>query len=1049
MAGNIKGITVEIGGNTAPLDNALKDINKTSSNLQSELNQVKKALKFDSSSTEMLSQKQKILTENISNTKKKLEILKEAEKQVEQQFAEGKINEEQYRALQREIQNTEGKLKNLQGQLNNAKPSLQAFGEKAGEVGEKLKATGEKITGVGKSMSAKVTAPIVAGIGVASKLAGEFEHQIADIRKEVEATGIPIDQVDLLMDEMRKSSLQWSEDFGQSTDGINEGLLTLVKDGYSASEAMKIMETSLYTARGANEELATVVDQLGSSLEAYGMKTNDSTKTTENAAHMADSFAYISNHTKASITSLGEAFSVVGATANSLHQPMTQTAAAIGILESNGIEASTAATSLQAGLVNLTKPTKKMQQSLKEMNFTAFDSKGNMKDLGTILNEMEGKMSGWTNKQKEAAIATIFGKESLASWNVLLHKGGDYLTNLANNADNANGEVKHLSDSMKDTPVNKVKELKESTKALGVTFGEDILPMLTPIIEEITAMIKSFASLDSGTKKMIINSALVFAAVGPLLIFLGTIVEKIGSLGVGISKLVGGFGKMSTKITEAGGLFNMLTKPITSLTSVLGTLGGKVVSAFGTFGSALGGLGGKMSTIFLGPWKLLVNSIKSLPGLIGSFSLTGIVSKIISPFKSIPGLLSGIFGKIPGILGVFKNALIGLGSTVIGLGPKIFKALRSAFSVKGVMTAARAALTLFTGPWGILALTIAATVGAIIKNWDKIKNWVAQHFGGTLPTTFNQFKEKFIQIWNSIQEAFTKVWNAIKDTVMKAWDYISPTIMGAINKIKAFWDQVWPEIKQVFVEVWNVMKVVLAPIVTELYIIISGALGLIKGIWGPAWEVIKDTFKIVWDAITGVIKVAWDIISGVIKVGLDLLTGHWGQAWDDFKSIFVNVWHDLGDLIGNIASDALEWGKDIIEGIIKGIKGAIGGIVDAVKDVANTIRSYLHFSVPDVGPLVDYESWMPDFMQGLAEGIQNSKYLVTSAIKDLSTDINVGMQLNPSSKKFKSESVENSAASQRKLNGGVNQTLNFYGKTESPYEVAKASKKALRDARFA
>ena len=91
--------------------------------------------------------------------------------------------------------------------------------------------------------------------------------------------------------------------------------------------------------------------------------------------------------------------------------------------------------------------------------------------------------------------------------------------------------------------------------------------------------------------------------------------------------------------------------------------------------------------------------------------------------------------------------------------------------------------------------------------------------------------------------------------------------------------------------------------------------------------------------------------------------------------------------VTGLASQAFTWGKDIIDGIVNGIKSAIGRVKDAVSNVASTIRSYLHFSVPDVGPLTDYESWMPDFMEGLAKGIEQSRHLVEKAVSSVANDM--------------------------------------------------------------
>ena len=106
-AGNIKGITIEIGGDTTKLSKALSGVNSSCSSLQKELREVDKLLKLDPSNTELLAQKQKILKEAIGSTKEKLDTLKEAEKQVQEQFENGEVSEEQYRALQREIASTE------------------------------------------------------------------------------------------------------------------------------------------------------------------------------------------------------------------------------------------------------------------------------------------------------------------------------------------------------------------------------------------------------------------------------------------------------------------------------------------------------------------------------------------------------------------------------------------------------------------------------------------------------------------------------------------------------------------------------------------------------------------------------------------------------------------------------------------------------------------------------------------------------------------------------------------------------------------------------
>ena len=93
------------------------------------------------------------------------------------------------------------------------------------------------------------------------------------------------------------------------------------------------------------------------------------------------------------------------------------------------------------------------------------------------------------------------------------------------------------------------------------------------------------------------------------------------------------------------------------------------------------------------------------------------------------------------------------------------------------------------------------------------------------------------------------------------------------------------------------------------------------------------------------------------------------------------------DAVKNMALQAFTWGADLIQGLINGIKSKIGAITEAVSGVASKIKSFLHFSVPDEGPLTDYETWMPDFMKGLAAGIERNKHLVTDAVRGLAGDM--------------------------------------------------------------
>lgn len=140
----LKGLTVKIGGDTSELTKSLDKVEKQGRSLSSELGQINKLLKLDPTNTELLAQKQKVLADAISNTESKLDTLKEAEKQVQAQFERGEVSEAQYRALQREIIETEAKLGKYKNAVRETADAVEALGKEAGEAAEEIEDQADK-----------------------------------------------------------------------------------------------------------------------------------------------------------------------------------------------------------------------------------------------------------------------------------------------------------------------------------------------------------------------------------------------------------------------------------------------------------------------------------------------------------------------------------------------------------------------------------------------------------------------------------------------------------------------------------------------------------------------------------------------------------------------------------------------------------------------------------------------------------------------------------------------------------------------------------------
>lgn len=210
----------------------------------------------------------------------------------------------------------------------------------------------------------------------------------------------------------------------------------------------------------------------------------------------------------------------------------------------------------------------------------------------------------------------------------------------------------------------------------------------------------------------------------------------------------------------------------------------------------------------------------------------------------------------------------------------------------------------------------------------------------------------------------------------------------------------------------------------------------ITGFFSRLWRDTKNLFLEFWNWLKGFVINWGPIILTLIApfIGIPLLIKqHYGELTNFFSSLF----GDIERIFNNLARSALNWGHDLIDGLVNGIKNKIGQVEDAAKSVANKITSYLHFSVPDEGPLTQYESWMPDFMGGLAKGIEQNKHKVTNAIKSLSTDMSVGVKMQ--TKTAAAGATASNNPSSKNITINFNGSYSFNNKQDIDYFMNSAA----------
>lgn len=344
--------------------------------------------------------------------------------------------------------------------------------------------------------------------------------------------------------------------------------------------------------------------------------------------------------------------------------------------------------------------------------------------------------------------------------------------------------------------------------------------------------------------------------------------------------------------------------------------------------------------------KSIADTITNVVNGISSFDWGGFFSTIGDGIGLFTDGLSWIIdnidviGALAGVIGTVAVA-VGVLNTVMAVQSAIMMANPTTWIILGIV-AAIATLILIIKNWGTITETIAAV-------WEKVKNAVVN----ILANIYAKFVYIFHTILNNpvvqlIVDYVTTKFNIMKDLITGIWDGIKNIAAGA-----------WEWIK----------NIILGPVLL-LCDLVTGNFTKLKEDASKIFSNLGHALSTIWNGIKGIASSIWTAIKDNIANTAGRLVDGVRFAIQKIPGIFSDIFGRVRNFVTSLPGEALRWGRDIIDGIADGIRGAIGKVTGAVKGVADKIRSFLHFSEPDVGPLRDFHTYMPDMMSGLAGGIK-------------------------------------------------------------------------------
>lgn len=502
---NIRGLTVEIDGNTVKLQTALKDTDKSIKSVESNLKSVNQMLKFDPSNTELLRQKQELLGDAIKENQSKLETLRKAQQQLKDSGVSETSSE--YIALQQEIQKAETHTKNLQKQMSALPAEVQS-------MAKELEKAGQKMQEVGTSLSKSVTAPIVA-VGTASVVAFNDLDQSLDI--VVKKTGATGEALEDMKDIVKDIGSRVPADFDSIASAVGE---VNTRFGLTGDELNGLSEQFVKFAELNDTDVSSAIDQTQKALTAFGLSSDD-------ASHVLDTMNYIAQSTGVSVDTLSNGL-VKNATAfQEMGLSVDQSIALMGQMELSSADTELVMTGLNKVLKNATADGKDMNTALTELE-------------DAILNGADG-VDGLTKSYE------IFGNKAGPQVYEAIKNGSLSFQELADMAVNADGSVSETFENTKDG-AEQFELAMQNVKLAGAELGEEIMKTLGPILEDLVGLLKGvtewFSGLTDGQKQTILAIIGVIAAIGPALVAFGKVATGISSI-MKTAELLKGFVDMS------------------------------------------------------------------------------------------------------------------------------------------------------------------------------------------------------------------------------------------------------------------------------------------------------------------------------------------------------------------------------------------------------------------------------------------------------------------------------------------------------------------------
>ena len=901
MAGNIKGIKIEIGGDTQPLQNALKKVNSASIEAAKELKSIDKALKFDTGNVTLLAQKQEVLQKQVSTTKEKLETLRQAQAQVEAQFKSGDIGADQYRTFQREVVQTENILKGYENKLENVNKALDGNGNATKSNREQLKELQNE----------------------QQRLASEGDKVVSSFKLQESQMGSNASEADKLALAEQKIGKQ-SEIVAQQVENLEKQLAIAKQEYGENSTEVNKLETQLNESKAAFNGLANEMENLGESGKKASSGLEETNKLLK--AELLNQFSEKLSEISQKLVDFGKsALDAFREIDEGMDTIVTKTGASGKSLEQMQDIAKGIATEMSTDFSII-------GNAVGEVN-TQFKLNG---DALKVTSEDLLKFS--EINETDVSKATIQSKQAMEAYGLSI----DDLTEILDN-------VTYVS---QDTSVSVEQLMQKATdgapqiKMLGLEFGEavtligqleksgvDSSSALSGLTKAAGAYTKKGKTMKEGLKETIEaikNSKSETEAMGIAMEIFGA--KKAPQMVDAIKRGALSFEELGKTSQESAGLvsetYERTRDPIdkfktaqNGLTIVLAEVGGAIAE---TFAPAL--------DVLVGLFKNVAEWIKQLPGPVKQFivimgsitAVAGVIAPLIVGFMALAGGIGATIAAALPIIGVIAAVV----AAIVGIG-LVIKNLWE--TNEGFRTAVE---TVWNAIMSVINTVVQAISSFVMEIWGTLTTW-----------------------WNDNQQL-------IRQTAETVWNAISAVVTTVMNVLGPFIETAWNNISTVISTVWETIKTVVETAINVVLGIIKTVMQIINGDWSGAWESIKGIAESIWNGIKSIAESVFNAMAQILSNIWNTISSTASSIWNGISSTLSGIWNGISSTVSSVfngisstisgiwngisstASGIWNGIKDTIGGAINGAKDLVGKAIDGIKGFFNFQFKWPHIPLP-------------------------------------------------------------------------------------------------------